>query len=119
MNTQHPDFNDAFDPLLSEEFEDSLAPSTLRARRNLLLSCLIGAALTVTGLNVLQVTLAGATSDEVEIDKILSILIFVIAYLQIHFSIYSYSDFQTRKIKLHKRKHATRRALHAILTVSE
>jgi len=114
MNNQRPDFNDAFDPLLNEEFEDSIAPSTLRARRNLLLSCLIGAALTVTGLDVLQVTLAGATADDVEIDKILSILIFVIAYLQIHFSIYSYSDFQTRKIKLHKRKYAARCALHEI-----
>ena len=114
MSTQRPDFYDALDPLLNAEFEDSVAPSTLRTRRNLLLACLIGAALTVTGLDVLQVTLAGATASDIEIDKLLSILLFVIAYLQIHFSIYSYSDFQTRKVKLHKRRYATRRAFHEI-----
>ena len=83
------------------------------------MACLIGAALTVTGLDVLQLTFAGATTDEIEIDKLLSILIFVILYLQIHFSIYSYSDFQTRKIKLHKRKYETRRALHEISASSK
>jgi len=113
MGDERPDFQAAFDSLLSEGFEDTVAQSTLRARRNLLVACLIGSATAVTGLDVLEVTLAGATG-EIEINKLLSILVFVIAYLQTHFFIYSYSDLKTRKIKLHKRRSAARRALHKI-----